>query len=29
VRESATFDIGQGFVMDDYVMAKKLVRGEG
>jgi len=28
VRESATFDIGQGFVMDDYVMAKKLVRGE-
>ena len=28
VRESATFDIGNGFVMDDYVMEKKLARGE-
>ena len=24
VRESATFDIGRGFVMDDYVMEKRL-----
>lgn len=24
VRESATFDIGQGYVMDDYVMEKRL-----
>jgi len=26
VREEIVFDVGQGFVMDDYVMAKPLVR---
>jgi ribosomal protein S18 acetylase RimI-like enzyme len=33
IRESATFDIGNGFIMDDYVMAKRIgeefgMRGE-
>ncbi|MFN0313657.1 MAG: GNAT family N-acetyltransferase [Burkholderiales bacterium] len=28
VRDSVIFDIGNGFVMDDYVMAKKIARGE-
>jgi diamine N-acetyltransferase len=29
VRESVVFDIGNGFVMDDYVMAKTIARSEG